>query len=133
MATSTHNAPIYSDINLWVGKFSNDLIVHDYDAINQNIFLIVTTPIRSKWFDPFLGSNIPKYLFEPLDDITASDIKTEIGTLLTRNLEYRVKIENVRVIPNYDMQVYGVEVNYVCDELSDASNQFQFALNKQQS
>ncbi len=133
MATSTHNAPIYSDINLWVGKFSNDLIVHDYDAINQNIFLIVTTPIRSKWFDPFLGSNIPKYLFEPLDDITASDIKTEIGTLLTRNLEYRVKIENVRVIPNYDMQVYGVEVNYVCDELSNASNQFQFALNKQQS
>ena len=90
MATSTHNAPIYSDINLWVGKFSNDLIVHDYDAINQNIFLIVTTPIRSKWFDPFLGSNIPKYLFEPMDDITASDIKTEIGTLLTRNLEYRV-------------------------------------------
>ncbi len=133
MATSTHNAPIYSDINLWVGKFSNDLIVHDYDAINQNIFLIVTTPIRSKWFDPFLGSNIPKYLFEPMDDITASDIKTEIGTLLTRNLEYRVKIENVRVIPNYDMQVYGVEVNYVCDELSNASNQFQFALNKQQS
>lgn len=133
MATSTHNAPIYSDINLWVGKFSNDLIVHDYDAINQNIFLIVTTPIRSKWFDPFLGSNIPKYLFEPLDDITASDIKTEIGTLLTRNLEYRVKIENVRVVPNYDMQAYGVEVNYVCDELSDASNQFQFALNKQQS
>lgn len=133
MATSTHNAPIYSDINLWVGKFSNDLIVHDYDAINQNIFLIVTTPIRSKWFDPFLGSNIPKYLFEPLDDITASDIKTEIGTLLTRNLEYRVKIENVRVIPNYDMQAYGVEVNYVCDELSNASNQFQFALNKQQS
>lgn len=133
MATSTHNAPIYSDINLWVGKFSNDLIVHDYDAINQNIFLIVTTPIRSKWFDPFLGSNIPKYLFEPLDDITASDIKTEIGTLLTRNLEYRVKIENVRVIPNYDMQAYGVEVNYVCDELSNDSNQFQFALNKQQS
>lgn len=133
MATSTHNAPIYSDINLWVGKFSNDLIVHDYDAINQNIFLIVTTPIRSKWFDPFLGSNIPKYLFEPMDDITASDIKTEIGTLLTRNLEYRVKIENVRVIPNYDMQAYGVEVNYVCDELSNASNQFQFALNKQQS
>lgn len=133
MATSTHNAPIYSDINLWVGKFSNDLIVHDYDAINQNIFLIVTTPIRSKWFDPFLGSNIPKYLFEPMDEITASDIKTEIGTLLTRNLEYRVKIENVRVIPNYDMQVYGVEVNYVCDELSNASNQFQFALNKQQS
>lgn len=133
MATSTHNAPIYSDINLWVGKFSNDLIVHDYDAINQNIFLIVTTPIRSKWFDPFLGSNIPKYLFEPMDDITASDIKTEIGTLLTRNLEYRVKIENVRVIPNYDMQVYGVEVNYVCDELSNASNQFRFALNKQQS
>ena len=133
MATSTHNAPIYSDINLWVGKFSNDLIVHDYDAINQNIFLIVTTPIRSKWFDPFLGSNIPKYLFEPLDNITASDIKTEIGTLLSRNLEYRVKIENVRVIPNYDMQVYGVEVTYVCDELSNASNQFQFALNKQQS
>lgn len=125
--------PIYSDINLWVGRFSNDLIVYDYDAINQNIFLICTTPIRSKWFDVFLGSNIPKYLFEPMDATTAADLRVEISTLLSRNLEYRVLIRNVQVIPHYESQVYAVQVDYISEEISDTVHKFQFALNKQQS
>ena len=121
----------YSDINLWVGTFSNDLMVFDYDAINQNIFLIITTPIRSKWFDPYLGSNIPKYLFEPMDETTARDIRSEISTLLTRNLEYRAKIDNVQVVPVYDEQVYAVTVDYTDEELGEDSHEFRFALNKQ--
>lgn len=124
-------APIYSDINLWVGKFSNDVLVYDYDAINQNIFLIVTTPIRSKWFDIYLGSNIPKYLFEPMDATTAGDIRHEISTLLTRNGEFRVELKNILVVPNYTEQAYGVEVTYVAPSIGDEPHQFRFGLNRQ--
>lgn len=122
----------YSDINLWVGRFSNDLIIYDYDAINQNIFLIITTPIRSKWFDVYLGSNIPKYLFEPMDAITARDIRSEIFTLLSRNLETRVVINSVQVVPHPEEQVYVVEVEYTVEEIAETSTTFRFALNKQQ-
>ena len=122
----------YSDINLWVGRFSNDLIIYDYDAINQNIFLIITTPIRSKWFDVYLGSNIPKYLFEPMDTITARDIRSEIFTLLSRNLETRVVINSVQVVPHPEEQVYVVEVEYTVEEIAETSTTFRFALNKQQ-
>lgn len=122
----------YSDVNLWVGRFSNDLIIYDYDAINQNIFLIITTPIRSKWFDVYLGSNIPKYLFEPMDTITARDIRSEIFTLLSRNLETRVVINSVQVVPHPEEQVYVVEVEYTVEEIAETSTTFRFALNKQQ-
>ena len=125
--------PIYSDINLWVGKFSNDVLVYDYDAINQNIFLIITTPIRSKWFDIYLGSNIPKYLFEPMDETTAGDIRHEISTLLTRNEEWRAQLLNVRVIPNYVEQAYGVEVTYLAPSIGDQPYTFRFGLNRQNS
>lgn len=121
----------YSDINLWVGRFSNDLIIYDYDAINQNIFLIITTPIRSKWFDVYLGSNIPKYLFEPMDNITARDIRSEIFTLLSRNLETRVVINSVQVVPHPEEQVYVVEIEYTVEEIAETSTTFRFALNKQ--
>lgn len=125
--------PIYSDVNLWIGKFSNNVLVYDYDAINQNIFLIITTPIRSKWFDVFLGSNIPRYLFEPMDDETASGIREEIKTLLKRNGEYRLKLQGIRVRPSYAEQLYAVEVNYIAPDLGEKPHQFRFTLNHQRA
>lgn len=125
------NSPIYSDVNLYVGRFSNKELVYDYEAINQNIFLIITTPIRSKWFRVRLGSNIPKYLFEPMDDMTANKIKGEILHLLKRNQELRVQITSVRVVPNYNTQLYAVEIVYTAENIGDEPFAFQFGLNRQ--
>lgn len=125
------DSPLYSDINLYVGRFSNKELVFDEDAINQNIFLIITTPIRSKWFRIRYGSNIPAYLFEPMDDMTAKSIRQEISTLLSRNNELRVKIESVLVVPNYASQMYAVEIIYTAPNINGEPIVFQFGLNKQ--
>lgn len=125
------DSPLYSDINLYVGTFSNKELVYDTDSINQNIFLIITTPIRSKWFRVRYGSNIPAYLFEPMDDMTSNRIQREIKTLLSRNDELRVTIESVKVIPNYSVQVYAVEIIYSAPNLDGKPVIFQFGLNKQ--
>lgn len=125
------DSPLYSDINLYVGRFSNKELVYDTDAINQNIFLIITTPIRSKWFRIRYGSNIPQYLFEPMDDMTSNRIRREIMTLLSRNEELRVTIESVRVVPNYVDQVYAVEIIYIAPNIDGKRVEFQFGLNKQ--
>jgi Phage baseplate assembly protein W len=131
MMADYRDSPIYSDINLYVGTHSNKELVYNEDSINQNIFLIITTPIRSKWFRIRYGSNIPAYLFEPMDDMTASRIRTEIRTLLSRNDELRVTITKVNVYPNYTLQAYGVEVYYTAPNLDGKPVLFQFALNKQ--
>lgn len=123
--------PTYSDINLYVGRYSNQELVYDQDAINQNIFLIITTPIRSKWFRLRYGSNVPAYLFEPMDDITATKIRNEIRRLLTRNDELRITITNVRVVPNYEQEMYAVSIEYTAVTLNGQMVEFQFGLNKQ--
>ena len=125
------DSPLYSDVNLYVGRFSNKELVYDYESINQNIFLIITTPIRSKWFRVRYGSNIPTYLFEPMDDMTAARIRAEIQSLLSRNNELRVIIQSVRVIPNYANQVYACEIIYTAVEIGDQPYRFQFGLNRQ--
>jgi len=124
-------SPLYSDINLYVGRFSNKELVYDNDAINQNIFLIITTPIRSKWFRIRYGSNIPAYLFEPMDEMTSNRIKREIQSLLSRNQELRVKILTVDVYPNYQTQLYAVSITYSAPNISGDPVEFQFGLNKQ--
>ena len=123
-------SPLYSDVNLYVGRFSNKELVYGTDAINQNIFLIITTPIRSKWFRIRYGSNIPQYLFEPMDEMTSNRIRREIQTLLSRNEELRVTIESVQVVPNYQANVYAVEIVYVAPNIDGKRVEFQFGLNK---
>ena len=125
------DSPLYSDINLYVGTFSNKELVYDTDSINQNLFLIITTPIRSKWFRVRYGSNIPAYLFEPMDEMTSNRIQREIKTLLMRNDELRVTIESVKVVPNYSVQIYAVEIIYTAPNLDGKPVIFQFGLNKQ--
>lgn len=121
---------LYSDINLFLGEKSPNTLVTDADAVNQNILMAVTTPIRSKWFRPRLGSNIPNYLFDPVDQITASKIQQEIMTLLPRNGEYRVVIESATVIAVPDEQLYYVSITYSSPFLDPNRVVFNFNLGR---
>lgn len=120
----------FSDVNLFLGQGSQNTLVYDADAINQNILLIITTPVRSKWFRPRLGSNIPSYLFDPVDQITASSIQAEIKTLLERNGEFRVSIDSVTVIAVPDDQCYYVAIEYSSPYIDPNKVKFTFNLAK---
>lgn len=120
--------PIYSDVNLWLGDQDPNTVVTDVDAVNQNILMIVTTPIRSKWFRPRIGSNIPQYLFDPVDDFGAQRIQSEMMTLFPRNGEYRITVESVVVIPVPDDQAYYVSMTYNSPYLDPSRVVFNFNL-----
>jgi phage baseplate assembly protein W len=111
-----------------MGGDNPNTLVTDADAVNQNIMMICTTPIRSKWFRPRIGSNIPIYLFDPCDDITAQKIKTEIMTLFPRNNEFRITIESCTVIPVPDEQVHFVSITYSSPYLDPSRVKFDFNL-----
>lgn len=119
----------YSDINL-LAQTGSSALVYDEDAVNQNILLILLTPVGSMWFDPTPGSAILPLLFEPVDDVTAYKIQKEISTLLTRNGETRVIFQSVNVLANVNRGDYYIVIQYYAPELDGKLISFDFNLSK---
>jgi phage baseplate assembly protein W len=124
---STRDRHQYSDLNLFLGSSDKKLLSTDIESINQNIMMILDTPKQSKWWRPRIGSNLSRYLFEPMDDLTATKIKTEITQILEANGEFRVKLNYVDVVPDYDNEQYYVEIGYNSATLNQ--NNISFAFN----
>ena len=89
--------PIKKDIN----KLSGDR------AIINSIKNLLLTNHYERPFQPYLGSNIKRLLFEPLDDITARTLDTEIRTVL-KNFEPRVDVIDVIVKADFDKNGFEV-------------------------
>ena len=117
----------YSDISLFAQQ-TNSALVFNEQAINQNIVLILMTPIRSCWFMPSLGSMIPQYLFDPIDEVTALKIEREAKAILARNGEYRITVDTVNVRPNPNENYYDVRIVYRAPSLGNKPTPFNFSM-----
>lgn len=122
---------VFSDVNLVAGTNGNYELVTNEHSINQNIMMIVSTPIRSKWWRPNIGTNLDLYLFEPIDEITSSKIQSELKAVLADNLETRVQFEKIEVIPDVANQNYYVNVEYVVPALEGRRISFEFTLGRE--
>ena len=92
--------PIKKDVNKLYGE----------RAIINSMKNLLLTNHYERPFQPYLGSNVKKLLFEPLDDITARILETEIRTVL-KNFEPRVDVLQVFVKAEYEKN--GFVVNLV--------------------
>nr|DAF93416.1 MAG TPA: Baseplate wedge protein [Myoviridae sp. ctshb19] len=124
MAQKTYK---YSDVSLYADQ-TQKALVFDEQSVNQNILMILTTPIRSAWFNPSIGCLITEYLFDPVDDFTADKIKDEIISVLPRNLETRVVIKGVLVQPMPDDNMFYVTLEYDAPDLNKKDIVFNFNL-----
>jgi len=95
------NHPIRKDVT----TFSNE-----YAIINSVKNLIFTQHFERP-FQPELGSNLRRMLFEPVDSITAAQIEREI-TEVVSNFEPRANISKVVAKPSPDQNRYDVEVEF---------------------
>jgi len=97
-------------------------------AISESVLNILNTNTGERIMNPTFGINLDKYLFEPLDPITASFLRDEIEYGLTK---FEPRIENIKVIvtPDEDTQSYNVELSYTIKVLSTQQN-LEFQLNK---
>jgi phage baseplate assembly protein W len=104
----------YSDFNL---DFTAHPVTGDItkklneNAIAQSIRNLLLTSHYERPFKPQLGSNVKKFLFEPIDNITTSLIQDSIFETL-RNYEPRITIQEVVATPNYDDQRYDVSITF---------------------
>lgn len=104
----------YSDIDLdfLPNPITGDVLKKQEDeAIAASIANLLQTANYERLFNPALGSNLKRYLFEPIDDITTNNIREEI-TRTIQNYETRVQLLDVLVEPFPDENAYSVSISF---------------------
>lgn len=93
--------PITKDVSRKVGD----------QAIISSMKNLIFTNFYERPFNPSLGSNIRRMLFEPLDGITGATIQKEISILIG-NYEPRVRLQNVQVVADLERNSYQVTITF---------------------
>ena len=83
----------------------------DENAIAQSLKTLLLTAHYERPFNPDLGSNLKKFLFEPVDNITTTIIQDSIYQTL-ENFEPRITIQEVVAAPDFDLQRYDVSITF---------------------
>tara|TARA_B100001564_G_C20617909_1_gene660832 strand:+ start:270 stop:662 length:393 start_codon:yes stop_codon:yes gene_type:complete len=110
MATSLS----FKDLNITFKKHpvTNDVVVSkDASAIKQAIVNLLLTNKGERLMNPEYGSDIRRYLFEPLDYGTANQITGNIKSTID-TFEPRISVLNLRALPNDDDNGFDVEMTY---------------------
>lgn len=111
-----------------VNPLNDDLIaLKNANAIARSIRNIVFTNRGDKPFNPFFGSRVSESLFDVMDSLTAVAIKSEIEESI-KSFEPRVKLQEVKVTPDYDGNQYDVLISYDIIGADLEPQQFSFAL-----
>lgn len=82
------------------------------NAIAQSIGNLLQTAHYERLFNPELGCNLKRYLFEPIDNITTNNIIEEITKTIV-NYETRVQLLDVSANPDYENNGYDVSIKFI--------------------
>lgn len=93
--------PIKKDVNKHTGEI----------AVINSVKNLVLTNHYERPFQPDLGSNVRRLLFENVDPIVAAQLEREISETIT-NFEPRVQVSKVVAIPSPDENSYKVELEF---------------------
>ena len=111
-----------------VNPINSDIIgVKNDTAIARSIRNLVLTTPGERFFNEDLGSGVSEILFDTLDDISSAIIRDEIEQTIVR-FEPRVKLQDVKVDPDYDNNEFNVTVSYDIIGIDALPQQLNFAL-----
>lgn len=115
----------YSDLDLKnqnrYSDFSNNFTVHpdlkdlvrvvNEDSIKNSIKNLLLTDKGERLFNPNIGSNIRKILFEPISIATEVSLREYILDVVGK-YEPRIELHQVLVSPNIDENAYTINMVY---------------------
>ena len=111
--TATQKKPeLFSDFlnSFVVNPFSNQIAkVTNENSISQSIRNLVLTNLGERLFQPLVGGNINRSLFEPLDSITADNLEFDIRNTIKNN-ETRANLLAVTVSPDEQNNQFIVNI-----------------------
>jgi phage baseplate assembly protein W len=100
------------DLNFMIHPVKKDINKKlDANAVITSIRNLVLTNHYERPFQPGLGSNLRRMLFENVDPITATLIEREIAEVIN-NFEPRVNLLGIVVEPNIDENAFNVRVSF---------------------
>ena len=111
-----------------INPLNRDLIaLNNAYAIARSIRNLIMTVPGDRPFNPVLGSKVTALLFDNMDKLTASTIKSEIVNTIT-NFEPRVKLNEVEVIAQRDRNEFDVKIQYYIIGVNISLQELTFAL-----
>ena len=111
-----------------VNPLNLDIVsLRNENAIARSVRNLILTIPGERPFNPVLGSNVHKLLFENFDSQTAFAIKTQIQMCL-ENFEPRIIVDEVDVSPDFDAHEFNVTITYKIVGIDADIQQLQFAL-----
>ena len=111
-----------------ISPLNYDIIaIKNETAIARSVRNLVLTLPGERFFNQNLGSNVTNSLFENINSISASVIKSEIENTI-QNYEPRVNLMNVNVSPDYDNNNFNVTIEYEIVGIDVLPQQLSFAL-----
>ncbi len=111
-----------------VSPLTYDLIANKNEtAIARSIRNLILTFPGERPFNPELGSQVSRLLFQPMDDITTVSIREQIENTIN-NFEPRVNLRQVIVQPNFDIGEYDISIRYDIVGVEASTQQLSFAL-----
>ena len=107
---------------------SSDLIaLKNESAIARSVRNLVLTIQGERPFQPVLGTGVSRLLFENMDKLTASAIRSEIRTTI-ENYEPRVEINEIIVKPDFERNAMDVTLQYFIIGIDVPEQELTFAL-----
>lgn len=100
------------DLNFRIHPVKKDINIHKNEyAIINSIKNLVLTNHYERPFQPNLGSNIRRLLFENVDSITAAQIEREISEVIG-NFEPRAQVSKVDAIAAPDENGFKIRLEF---------------------
>ena len=107
---------------------SNDLIaLKNESAIARSVRNLVLTGQGERPFQPVLGTGVSRLLFDNMDKLTASAIRSELRTTI-ENYEPRVEINEIIVEPDFEGNAMHVTLQYFIIGMDVPEQELTFAL-----
>jgi len=107
---------------------SNDLIaLKNESAIARSVRNLVLTIQGERPFQPALGTRVNNLLFDNMDKLTASAIRSELRTTI-ENYEPRVEINEIIVEADFERNAFDVTLQYFIIGMDVPEQELTFAL-----
>ena len=107
---------------------SSDLIaLKNESAIARSVRNLILTGQGERPFQPVLGTGVSRLLFENMDKLTASAIRSELRTTI-ENYEPRVEINEILVEPDFEGNAFHVTLQYFIIGIDVPEQELTFAL-----
>lgn len=103
---------IYKDLDLSFGKHpqKGDVLKKtDINSIRQSLKNLLFTMPGERPFQPYLGTELYRLLFEPLDPITVSALDQTIERTI-QNYEPRIELQLIQLAPAVDQNSVDISI-----------------------